>query len=86
MNESYEWVEKAVVFSPELRNWQSSVRDGQVQLGTASFSDQQLALLPVFEYPPGPPQSFITRPPMKESSCNETEEVGEGKTGRDMCY
>jgi hypothetical protein len=26
VNEPYEWVEKAVVFRPELRNWQSLVR------------------------------------------------------------
>lgn len=31
VNESYEWVDKAVVFSPELRNWQSSVRDGLLE-------------------------------------------------------
>lgn len=36
---------------------------------------------PVFEYPQkrGPLKSFITRPPMKESSCNGTEEVGEDR-------
>ncbi|KAL0295627.1 UNVERIFIED_CONTAM: (R)-mandelonitrile lyase-like [Sesamum calycinum] len=33
VNKSYEWVEKAVVFRPELRNWQSSVRDGLLEAG-----------------------------------------------------
>jgi mandelonitrile lyase len=33
VNQSYEWVEKAIVFRPDLRNWQSAVRDGLWRLG-----------------------------------------------------
>lgn len=38
MNESYEWVETAVVFRPELRNWQSSVRDGLLEARLAPYN------------------------------------------------
>ena len=38
VNESYEWVEKAVVFRPELRNWQSSVRDGLLEAGVNPYN------------------------------------------------
>lgn len=38
MNESYECVEKAVVFRPELRNWQSSVRNGLLEAGVDSYN------------------------------------------------
>ncbi|KAI3474552.1 hypothetical protein Pfo_029469 [Paulownia fortunei] len=37
VNKSYEWVEKAVVFRPELRNWQSSVRDGLLEAGVDPY-------------------------------------------------
>ncbi|KAH6821174.1 Glucose-methanol-choline oxidoreductase family protein [Perilla frutescens var. hirtella] len=33
VNQSYEWVEKEIVFRPELRNWQSAVRDGLLEAG-----------------------------------------------------
>ncbi|KAG6758707.1 hypothetical protein POTOM_039066 [Populus tomentosa] len=33
VNQSYEWVEKAIVFRPDLRNWQSAVRDGLLEAG-----------------------------------------------------
>lgn len=33
VNQSYEWVERAVVFRPELKNWQSAVRDGLLEAG-----------------------------------------------------
>ena len=39
MNEPYEWVEKAVVFRPELRNWQSLVRADVTFLGSRAPSD-----------------------------------------------
>ena len=40
MNEPYEWVdEKAVVFRPELRNWQSLVRADVPFLGSRAPSD-----------------------------------------------
>ncbi|KAG5153869.1 hypothetical protein JHK82_011838 [Glycine max] len=33
VNESYEWVEKIVAFEPQLKQWQSSVRDGLIEIG-----------------------------------------------------
>ena len=33
VNESYEWVEKLVAFEPPMRQWQSAVRDGLVEVG-----------------------------------------------------
>lgn len=33
VNHQYEWVEKAIVFRPELKNWHSAVRDGLVEAG-----------------------------------------------------
>jgi hypothetical protein len=39
VNEPYEWVEKAVVFRPELRNWQSLVRADVPFLGSRATSD-----------------------------------------------
>lgn len=38
MNESYKWVEKAIVFRPELRNWQSLVRDGLLEAGVDPYN------------------------------------------------
>ncbi|KAH0983662.1 hypothetical protein GBA52_010839 [Prunus armeniaca] len=38
VNESYEWVEKAIVFRPELRTWQSAVRDGLLQAGVDPYN------------------------------------------------
>ncbi|MCD7472845.1 hypothetical protein HAX54_014242 [Datura stramonium] len=38
VNQSYEWVEKAIVFRPELKNWQSAVRDGLVEAGIDPFN------------------------------------------------
>lgn len=37
VNQSYEWVEKAIVFRPELKNWQSSVRDAFLEAGIAPY-------------------------------------------------
>ncbi|XP_026382398.1 (R)-mandelonitrile lyase-like [Papaver somniferum] len=31
VNGSYEWIEESIVFTPELRNWQSAFRDGLLQ-------------------------------------------------------
>lgn len=31
VNQSYEWVERAIVFRPELKSWQSAVRDGLLE-------------------------------------------------------
>ncbi|RZC64544.1 hypothetical protein C5167_008235 [Papaver somniferum] len=33
VNESYEWVEKFVVFKPKIEAWQSAVRDGLLEVG-----------------------------------------------------
>lgn len=38
MNQSYEWVEKAIVFRPNLKNWQSAVRDGMVEAGINPYN------------------------------------------------
>ncbi|KAL9388266.1 hypothetical protein Peur_016871 [Populus x canadensis] len=38
VNQSYEWVEKAIVFRPDLRNWQSAVRDGLLEAGIEPFT------------------------------------------------
>ncbi|XP_039017866.1 (R)-mandelonitrile lyase-like [Hibiscus syriacus] len=33
VNQSYDWVEKGAVFRPELKNWQSAVRDALLEAG-----------------------------------------------------
>ncbi|VFR00111.1 unnamed protein product [Cuscuta campestris] len=33
VNQSYEWVERLIVFRPELRSWQMAVRDGLLEAG-----------------------------------------------------
>ncbi|KAL3528521.1 hypothetical protein ACH5RR_007843 [Cinchona calisaya] len=38
VNQSYEWVEKAIVFKPELKNWQSAVRDGFLEAGIDPYN------------------------------------------------
>jgi len=38
VNQSYEWVEKAIVFRPDLRNWQSAVRDGLLEDGIEPYT------------------------------------------------
>ncbi|KAG8380236.1 hypothetical protein BUALT_Bualt07G0172300 [Buddleja alternifolia] len=38
VNQSYEWVEKAIVFRPELSNWQSAVRDGLLEAGIDPYN------------------------------------------------
>ncbi|KAL8551089.1 hypothetical protein ACS0TY_000243 [Phlomoides rotata] len=35
VNESYEWVERKVVFRPQLLRWQAAVRDGLVEAGVS---------------------------------------------------
>ncbi|KAL8139284.1 hypothetical protein V2J09_005305 [Rumex salicifolius] len=39
VNQSYQWVEREVVFRPELRNWQSAIRDGLVEAGVGPYHD-----------------------------------------------
>ncbi|KAK4262706.1 hypothetical protein QN277_028235 [Acacia crassicarpa] len=38
VNESYEWVERVVAFEPPMRQWQSAVRDGLVEIGVLPFN------------------------------------------------
>ncbi|KAL5699843.1 (R)-mandelonitrile lyase [Ranunculus cassubicifolius] len=38
VNRSYEWVEKSVVFRPQLRNWQSSIRDGLLEANVTPYN------------------------------------------------
>nr|POE64409.1 (r)-mandelonitrile lyase-like [Quercus suber] len=38
VNQSYEWVERAIVFRPELKTWQSAVRDGLLEAGVDPYN------------------------------------------------
>ncbi|EPS61959.1 hypothetical protein M569_12833, partial [Genlisea aurea] len=38
VNHSYEWVEKAIVFKPRLRRWQSTLRDGLLEAGINPYN------------------------------------------------
>ncbi|XP_018839283.1 (R)-mandelonitrile lyase-like isoform X1 [Juglans regia] len=38
VNQSYEWVERAIVFRPELKNWQSAIRDGLLEAGVDPYN------------------------------------------------
>ncbi|KAK9697095.1 hypothetical protein RND81_08G014800 [Saponaria officinalis] len=38
VNESYEWVEKSIVFRPELKSWQSSIRDSLLESGVNPYN------------------------------------------------
>ncbi|KAF8396133.1 hypothetical protein HHK36_017746 [Tetracentron sinense] len=38
VNRSYEWVERAVVFRPEIKTWQSAVRDGLLEAGVGPYN------------------------------------------------
>ncbi|GAB2268749.1 hypothetical protein Dimus_003696 [Dionaea muscipula] len=38
VNMSYEWVERAVVFRPELRHWQSAFRDSLLEAGVGPYN------------------------------------------------
>ncbi|KAJ0962224.1 hypothetical protein J5N97_030052 [Dioscorea zingiberensis] len=38
VNESYDWVERAVTFRPELRSWQSAVRDGLLEANVTPYN------------------------------------------------
>ncbi|KAL8217338.1 hypothetical protein R6Q57_020711 [Mikania cordata] len=39
---SYEWVEKAIVYQPELQTWQSAVRDGLLEVGVEPYRGYNL--------------------------------------------
>lgn len=38
VNESYEWVENQIVFEPEIKTWQTAVRDGLVESGVGPYN------------------------------------------------
>ena len=38
MEESYEWVEKKLVFRPPMLQWQSAVRDGLLEAGVLPYN------------------------------------------------
>ncbi|GAB4842690.1 hypothetical protein Ancab_012666 [Ancistrocladus abbreviatus] len=38
VNISYEWVERAIVFRPELQSWQSTIRDGLIEAGVGPYN------------------------------------------------
>ncbi|KAK4267688.1 hypothetical protein QN277_024435 [Acacia crassicarpa] len=38
VNESYEWVESQIVFKPEIKTWQSAVRDGLIESGVGPYN------------------------------------------------
>ncbi|KAJ4950479.1 hypothetical protein NE237_027311 [Protea cynaroides] len=38
VNQSYDWVERAVVFRPNLRTWQSAIRDGLLQANVTPYN------------------------------------------------
>ncbi|KAK9277258.1 hypothetical protein L1049_006797 [Liquidambar formosana] len=38
VNESYQWVEKLVVFEPPMKQWQSAVRDGLIEVGVVPYN------------------------------------------------
>ncbi|KAJ9183246.1 hypothetical protein P3X46_007130 [Hevea brasiliensis] len=42
VNQSYDWVEKAIVFRPDLRNWQSAVRDWFFEVGVNPYNGYSL--------------------------------------------
>lgn len=37
-HESYQWVENVVAFEPKLRQWQSAVRDGLLEIGVLPYN------------------------------------------------
>ncbi|PIA49700.1 hypothetical protein AQUCO_01300454v1 [Aquilegia coerulea] len=38
VNQSYQWVEKLVAFEPPMRQWQSAVRDGLLEVGVTPYN------------------------------------------------
>lgn len=42
VNQSYEWVEREIVFKPELNNWQSAVRDFFLEAGIGPYNEFSL--------------------------------------------
>ncbi|GAA0165848.1 hypothetical protein LIER_21144 [Lithospermum erythrorhizon] len=42
VNQSYKWVENAIVFRPELKSWQSAIRDGLLEAGVGPYNDFSL--------------------------------------------
>ncbi|CAJ1951457.1 unnamed protein product [Sphenostylis stenocarpa] len=42
VNHSYQWVEKEIVFKPNLKTWQSAVRDGLLEAGVTPYNGYTL--------------------------------------------
>ncbi|KAI7728155.1 hypothetical protein M8C21_013171 [Ambrosia artemisiifolia] len=42
VHRAYDWVEKAIVFQPELQTWQSAVRDGLLEVGVEPYNGYTL--------------------------------------------
>ncbi|XP_010537546.1 PREDICTED: (R)-mandelonitrile lyase-like [Tarenaya hassleriana] len=42
VNQSYDWVERAIVFRPRLRRWQTAVRDALLEAGVQPFNEYTL--------------------------------------------
>lgn len=38
VNQSYQWVERVVAFQPQMREWQSGVRDGMLEAGVLPYN------------------------------------------------
>jgi len=38
VDESYKWVERVVAFQPPMRQWQSAVRDGLLEVGVLPYN------------------------------------------------
>ncbi|XAR74040.1 (R)-mandelonitrile lyase [Bertholletia excelsa] len=38
VNQSFDWVERAIVFRPELKNWQSAIRDALIEAGVDPYN------------------------------------------------
>uniref|UniRef100_A0A7N0RGL6 Protein kinase domain-containing protein n=1 Tax=Kalanchoe fedtschenkoi TaxID=63787 RepID=A0A7N0RGL6_KALFE len=45
VNQSFDWVEKAIVFGPQLKNWQSAFRDGLLEAGVSPYNGFSLSHL-----------------------------------------
>ncbi|KAJ7570751.1 hypothetical protein O6H91_01G133700 [Diphasiastrum complanatum] len=46
VNQSYQWVERAVAFAPELQKFQSAVRDGLLEVGVTPYNGQTYDHIP----------------------------------------
>ncbi|XP_047330124.1 (R)-mandelonitrile lyase-like [Impatiens glandulifera] len=46
VNQSYKWVEKEIVFKPQLKNWQSAIRDALIESGVRPYNGFSLNHIP----------------------------------------